>query len=172
MLGNNCDGAVPVPAAWLWPYEETIRKCARSWVTVVDLMEHNPELTFACSQVSDLPLDSSARGMLLSSRGRVWGELGLIPVLWQAQQFEWVRRSYPGLYARIQDFVAKGQFIPVGGTWVEMVSSTVSLACRTLLVPSSGTRPDAAEESRAFAEPVWLAMVSRPRNSSCLKCPA
>uniref|UniRef100_A0A8C3V7X5 alpha-mannosidase n=1 Tax=Catharus ustulatus TaxID=91951 RepID=A0A8C3V7X5_CATUS len=38
----------------------------------------------------------------------------------QAQQFEWVRRSYPGLYARIQDFVAKGQFIPVGGTWVEM----------------------------------------------------
>uniref|UniRef100_A0A8C0VTU5 alpha-mannosidase n=1 Tax=Cyanistes caeruleus TaxID=156563 RepID=A0A8C0VTU5_CYACU len=38
----------------------------------------------------------------------------------QAQQFEWVRSCYPGLYARIQDFVAKGQFIPVGGTWVEM----------------------------------------------------
>lgn len=72
----------------------------------------------------------------------MWGELGLIPVLWQAQQFEWVRRCYPGLYARIQDFVAKGQFIPVGGTWVEMVSSVVSLACHTLLVPSSGTRPD------------------------------
>lgn len=59
MLGNNHGGAMPVPAAWLWPYEETIRKCARSWVTVVHLMEHNPELTFACSQVSDLPLDTS-----------------------------------------------------------------------------------------------------------------
>lgn len=59
MLGNNLVG-MPVPAAWLWPYEETIRKCARSWVTVVQLMEHNPELTFACSQVSDLPLDTSA----------------------------------------------------------------------------------------------------------------
>uniref|UniRef100_A0A8C3DIV2 alpha-mannosidase n=1 Tax=Corvus moneduloides TaxID=1196302 RepID=A0A8C3DIV2_CORMO len=80
-------GHCHIDSAWLWPYEETIRKCARSWVTVVHLMEHNPELTFACSQ---------------------------------AQQFEWVRSWYPGLYARIQDFVAKGQFIPVGGTWVEM----------------------------------------------------
>ncbi|XP_053810611.1 alpha-mannosidase 2C1 isoform X1 [Vidua chalybeata] len=80
-------GHCHIDSAWLWPYEETIRKCARSWVTVVHLMEHNPELTFACSQ---------------------------------AQQFEWVRSCYPGLYARIQDLVAKGRFIPVGGTWVEM----------------------------------------------------
>lgn len=93
------------------------------------------------------------------------GELGLIPVLLQAQQFEWVRSCYPGLYARIQDFVAKGQFIPVGGTWVEMVSGMVSLACLMLFVPSSGARPDAAGGSRAFAEPVWLAMVSRPGKS-------
>uniref|UniRef100_A0A8C8EAX0 alpha-mannosidase n=1 Tax=Otus sunia TaxID=257818 RepID=A0A8C8EAX0_9STRI len=80
-------GHCHIDSAWLWPYEETIRKCARSWVTVVRLMECNPELTFACSQ---------------------------------AQQFEWVRSCYPGLYAQIQDFVAKGQFLPVGGTWVEM----------------------------------------------------
>uniref|UniRef100_A0A8B9J1X0 Mannosidase alpha class 2C member 1 n=1 Tax=Amazona collaria TaxID=241587 RepID=A0A8B9J1X0_9PSIT len=80
-------GHCHIDSAWLWPYEETIRKCARSWVTVVRLMERNPELTFACSQ---------------------------------AQQFEWVRSWYPGLYEQIQDFVAKGQFIPVGGTWVEM----------------------------------------------------
>ncbi|NWZ58081.1 MA2C1 mannosidase, partial [Haliaeetus albicilla] len=89
-------GHCHIDSAWLWPYEETIRKCARSWVTVVRLMEHNPELTFACSQ------------------------LRLISVLWQAQQFEWVRTWYPGLYAQIQEFVAKEQFIPVGGTWVEM----------------------------------------------------
>ncbi|KFR15937.1 Alpha-mannosidase 2C1, partial [Opisthocomus hoazin] len=80
-------GHCHIDSAWLWPFEETIRKCARSWVTVVRLMERNPELTFACSQ---------------------------------AQQFEWVRSWYPGLYAQIRDFVVKGQFIPVGGTWVEM----------------------------------------------------
>ncbi|NXE46124.1 MA2C1 mannosidase, partial [Casuarius casuarius] len=89
-------GHCHIDSAWLWPYEETIRKCARSWVTVVRLMECNPELTFVCSQ------------------------LRLISVLWQAQQFEWVRCWYPGLYAQIQDYVAKGRFIPVGGTWVEM----------------------------------------------------
>ncbi|XP_060116165.1 alpha-mannosidase 2C1 [Heteronotia binoei] len=80
-------GHCHIDSAWLWPYEETIRKCARSWVTVVRLMEKNPEFTFVCSQ---------------------------------AQQFEWVKRQYPGLYTKIQDFAKEGRFIPVGGTWVEM----------------------------------------------------
>uniref|UniRef100_A0A8C0IZ64 Alpha-mannosidase 2C1 n=1 Tax=Chelonoidis abingdonii TaxID=106734 RepID=A0A8C0IZ64_CHEAB len=38
----------------------------------------------------------------------------------KAQQFEWVRNWYPGLYAQIQDYAKEGRFIPVGGTWVEM----------------------------------------------------
>uniref|UniRef100_A0A3B3XAV2 alpha-mannosidase n=1 Tax=Poecilia mexicana TaxID=48701 RepID=A0A3B3XAV2_9TELE len=38
----------------------------------------------------------------------------------KAQQFEWVKSWYPGLFSKIQDYVNKGQFIPVGGTWVEM----------------------------------------------------
>ncbi|KAJ0069635.1 hypothetical protein NL108_011564, partial [Boleophthalmus pectinirostris] len=80
-------GHCHIDSAWLWPYEETIRKCGRSWVTVIRLMEKNPEFIFTCSQ---------------------------------AQQFEWVKSWYPGLYAEIQHFVKKGQFIPVGGTWVEM----------------------------------------------------
>ncbi|CAN9499336.1 unnamed protein product [Ophioblennius macclurei] len=80
-------GHCHIDTAWLWPYEETIRKCGRSWVTAVNLMEKNPEFVFTCSQ---------------------------------AQQFEWVKNWYPGLFSRIQHFVKKGQFIPVGGTWVEM----------------------------------------------------
>ncbi|XP_015265205.1 PREDICTED: alpha-mannosidase 2C1 [Gekko japonicus] len=80
-------GHCHIDSAWLWPYEETIRKCGRSWVTVVRLMEKNPEFTFVCSQ---------------------------------AQQFEWVKSHYPGLYTKIQDFAKEGRFIPVGGTWVEM----------------------------------------------------
>ncbi|KAG8576025.1 hypothetical protein GDO81_009750 [Engystomops pustulosus] len=80
-------GHCHIDSAWLWPYEETIRKCARSWVTAVQLMTENSDFTFTCSQ---------------------------------AQQLEWVKTWYPGLYSRIKEFVKLGQFIPVGGTWVEM----------------------------------------------------
>ncbi|XP_068702429.1 alpha-mannosidase 2C1-like [Montipora foliosa] len=38
----------------------------------------------------------------------------------QAQQLEWVKLHYPVLFDEIKVFAAKGQFIPVGGTWVEM----------------------------------------------------
>ncbi|KAK0148878.1 Alpha-mannosidase 2C1 [Merluccius polli] len=77
-------GHCHIDSAWLWPYEETIRKCGRSWVTVIRLMEKDPEFVFTCSQ---------------------------------AQQFQWVKSWYPGLYTQIQQYVKKGQFIPVGGTW-------------------------------------------------------
>ncbi|KAK1887530.1 Alpha-mannosidase 2C1 [Dissostichus eleginoides] len=80
-------GHCHIDSAWLWPYEETIRKCGRSWVTVIRLMEKNPEFVFTCSQ---------------------------------AQQFQWVKSWYPGLFSEIQHYVKKGRFIPVGGTWVEM----------------------------------------------------
>uniref|UniRef100_A0A673CVP3 alpha-mannosidase n=1 Tax=Sphaeramia orbicularis TaxID=375764 RepID=A0A673CVP3_9TELE len=82
-------GHCHIDSAWLWPYEETIRKCGRSWVTVIRLMEKNPEFVFTCSQ---------------------------------AQQFHWVKKWYPGLFSQIQHFVKKGQFVPVGGTWVEMIN--------------------------------------------------
>ncbi|XP_051484223.1 alpha-mannosidase 2C1 isoform X4 [Apus apus] len=52
-------GHCHIDSAWLWPYEETIRKCARSWVTVVHLMESNPQLTFTCSQDGNLPSGES-----------------------------------------------------------------------------------------------------------------
>ena len=37
----------------------------------------------------------------------------------QAQQYEWVRQREPELFARIAEKVAAGQWIPVGGQWVE-----------------------------------------------------
>ncbi|XP_049634576.1 alpha-mannosidase 2C1 isoform X1 [Suncus etruscus] len=80
-------GHCHIDTAWLWPFKETVRKCARSWVTAVQLMERNPDFIFTCSQ---------------------------------AQQFEWVKCHYPGLYTRLQEFACRGQFVPVGGTWVEM----------------------------------------------------
>lgn len=38
----------------------------------------------------------------------------------QAQQFEWMYQNYPGLFKRIQEKVKKGQFVPIGATWIEM----------------------------------------------------
>ncbi len=37
----------------------------------------------------------------------------------QAQQYDWIRRRNPDLYDRIRDRVETGQWIPVGGTWIE-----------------------------------------------------
>ncbi|KAM7337898.1 hypothetical protein ACRRTK_004017 [Alexandromys fortis] len=37
----------------------------------------------------------------------------------QAQQPQWVKNHYPGLHARLQ-FACCRQFVPVGGTWVDM----------------------------------------------------
>ncbi|MVA76514.1 alpha-mannosidase [Auraticoccus sp. F435] len=36
-----------------------------------------------------------------------------------AQQLAWIERDYPALFERIRDLVRRGQFVPVGGMWVE-----------------------------------------------------
>ncbi|CAH6869583.1 Man2c1 [Phodopus roborovskii] len=47
-------------------------------------------------------------------------DLELLLGVAKAQQLEWVKSHYPGLHARLQEFACRGQFVPVGGTWVEM----------------------------------------------------
>ncbi|MFI8811988.1 alpha-mannosidase [Streptomyces sp. NPDC055082] len=37
----------------------------------------------------------------------------------QAQQLDWLREHQPALYERVKEKVAAGQFVPVGGMWVE-----------------------------------------------------
>jgi alpha-mannosidase len=80
---GNCH----IDTAWLWPYDETKRKAARSWATQCGLMDDFPDYIFAASQ---------------------------------AQQFEWVEELYPKLFIRIKEKAATGNFVPIGGTWVEM----------------------------------------------------
>ncbi|XP_067676864.1 alpha-mannosidase 2C1-like isoform X2 [Haliotis asinina] len=43
-------GHAHIDSAWLWPYAETIRKCARSWSCTVKLMDEYDWFTFTCSQ--------------------------------------------------------------------------------------------------------------------------
>lgn len=42
-------GHCHIDTAWLWPYDETIRKCARSFSAQLRLMEEYPDFTFVCS---------------------------------------------------------------------------------------------------------------------------
>uniref|UniRef100_A0A673V925 Alpha-mannosidase 2C1 n=1 Tax=Suricata suricatta TaxID=37032 RepID=A0A673V925_SURSU len=51
---------------------------------------------------------------------RLLVDLELLLGIAKAQQLYWVKSHYPGLYARLQEFACRGQFVPVGGTWVEM----------------------------------------------------
>ena len=43
-------GHAHIDTAWMWPLRETVRKCARTFSNVLDLMTREPELKFACSQ--------------------------------------------------------------------------------------------------------------------------
>ncbi|KAI1810761.1 glycoside hydrolase family 38 protein [Poronia punctata] len=43
-------GHCHIDTCWLWPWAETKRKVARSWLNQCDLMDRYPEHNFACSQ--------------------------------------------------------------------------------------------------------------------------
>ncbi|GAB3564630.1 alpha-mannosidase [Spelaeicoccus albus] len=47
-------GHAHIDSAWLWPVRETIRKCARTFSNVVDLMDADPDFVFACSSAQQL----------------------------------------------------------------------------------------------------------------------
>ena len=79
-------GHAHIDTAWLWPIEETRRKCQRSFATVVALMDDYPQFKFACSQ---------------------------------AYQYAVIAETDPDLFARIRTKAESGQWIPIGGSWVE-----------------------------------------------------
>lgn len=79
-------GHAHIDTAWLWPIRETVRKCARTFSSAVELMDADPEFRFTCSQ---------------------------------AQQYAWIEERHPELFERITTKVADGQWLPVGGMWVE-----------------------------------------------------
>lgn len=43
----------------------------------------------------------------------------------QAQQLDWIKTHRPGLFERVKKKVADGQFVPVGGMWVESDTNMV-----------------------------------------------
>ena len=85
----------------------------------------------------------------------------------QAQQYAWIKEEYPEIYQRIQRAVAKGQWIPAGGMWVEAdgnLPGGESLARQ--LVPASGSSwTNSASTARASGCPTRSA-TRRPSRSS------
>jgi len=79
-------GHAHIDTAWLWPLDETRRKCVRTFSSVLHYMERYPDFKFSCSQ---------------------------------AFQYQWIKDGYPRLYARIKQAIKRGQWVPVGGSWIE-----------------------------------------------------
>nr|WP_300141560.1 glycoside hydrolase family 38 C-terminal domain-containing protein [Propionicimonas sp.] len=72
----------------------------------------------------------------------------------QAQQLAWIKEGYPDLFARLRELAARGQFVPVGGMWVEAdTNMTGSEAMARQLV--QGKR-FFADEFGVDCEEVWL----------------
>lgn len=92
-------GHAHIDSAWLWPLAETPRKCARTFSSVLSLLE---------SEAAELWTGEEA-----GSPG------GLVFACSQAQQWEWVRERHPELFARMTAAGRAGRFVPVGGMWVE-----------------------------------------------------
>src|SRR5215204_5494154 len=47
----------------------------------------------------------------------------LIFAMSQAQQFAWIEEQHPAVFARVRERIEAGQFVPVGGMWVEADSN-------------------------------------------------
>jgi alpha-mannosidase len=71
-----------------------------------------------------------------------------------AQQYAWVRERYPQLFARIKQKVASGQFVPVGGMWVE--SDTNMPGGESLVRQFVQGQRFFAEEFGVDPQEVWL----------------
>ena len=42
-------GHAHIDSAWLWPVRETVRKCARTFANVLDLLDRHEDMVFSCS---------------------------------------------------------------------------------------------------------------------------
>lgn len=82
-------GHAHIDSAWLWPVRETIRKVARTSSSMAELIDDTAD-------VADFRFGMSS-----------------------AQQYAWLEKHRPEVFARVVEAVAGGRFVPLGGMWVE-----------------------------------------------------
>lgn len=72
----------------------------------------------------------------------------------QAQQLAWIKQHRPEVYARVKEKVAAGQFVPVGGMWVE--SDTNMPGAEAMARQFSHGKRFFLDEFGVETEEVWL----------------
>ncbi len=102
-------GHAHIDSAWLWPVRETIRKCARTFSNVLQLMDDDPDFVFACSSAQQFAwMKKYYPDLFERIRNRV-AEGRFVPVggMWVESD-----TNMPGGEALVRQFVAgKGFFI-------------------------------------------------------------
>ncbi|WOF23129.1 glycoside hydrolase family 38 C-terminal domain-containing protein [Microbacterium betulae] len=102
-------GHAHIDSAWLWPVRETVRKCARTFSNVLDLMDRYPDFVFAASSAQQyLWMQESYPEIFDRIRARV-AEGRWVPVggMWVESD-----TNMPGGEALARQFVAgKGYFL-------------------------------------------------------------
>jgi len=89
LFSVTCSGHCHIDTAWLWPFRETRRKVARSWVSVLRMLEEWEGKVPYCFCAS------------------------------QSVQYKWLLEDHPSIFNKLKTEVTKGNFVPVGGSYVE-----------------------------------------------------
>ncbi|PIK35812.1 putative alpha-mannosidase 2C1 [Apostichopus japonicus] len=118
-------GHAHIDTAWLWPYAETVRKCARTWSTVIQLMDKYPDLTFVCSQAQQFAwvkenypaLYQKIKAKAAEGRfipvGGTWVEMdGNVPAFWLPDTF-----GYSAQLPQIMNGVGIRRFLTIKISW-------------------------------------------------------
>ncbi|GAA4673509.1 alpha-mannosidase [Frondihabitans cladoniiphilus] len=102
-------GHAHIDSAWLWPTRETVRKCARTFSNVLQLMDEHPDFVFACSSAQQFAWIAESYPELFERiRARV-AEGRFVPVggMWVESD-----TNMPGGEALVRQFVqGKGFFL-------------------------------------------------------------
>jgi alpha-mannosidase len=102
-------GHAHIDSAWLWPVRETIRKCARTFGNVVELMDRYPDLVFSASSAQQYAWMKEHYPELFERIRRRVAEGRFVPVggMWVESD-----TNLPGGEAMARQFVAgKGFFL-------------------------------------------------------------
>jgi alpha-mannosidase len=100
-------GHAHIDSAWLWPVRETVRKCARTFANVLDLMDEDPDFVFVCSSAQQYAWVKERYPELFERvRARV-AEGRFVPVggMWVESD-----TNMPGGEAMVRQFVAGKRF--------------------------------------------------------------
>ncbi|HWB37897.1 MAG TPA: alpha-mannosidase, partial [Rugosimonospora sp.] len=100
-------GHAHIDSAWLWPTRETIRKCARTFSNVLDLMDEDPDFVFVCSSAQQFAWIQERYPALFERIKKRVAEGRFVPVggMWVESD-----TNMPGGEAMVRQFVAGKRF--------------------------------------------------------------